>query len=109
VTFYLGGSVLLGAATFAGPDANHAALFTYGHRPDAIAGSGRTASHCSGLYNAGAGFSSSTSSPVVETVTPATLTVTGIMAGNKVYDATIKATLTTASAALAGVARGEMR
>jgi phosphotransferase system IIA component len=40
-------------------------------------------------------------------ITPATLTVTGITAKDKVYDATTKATLNTGSAALVGVFAGD--
>src|SRR5205807_7564404 len=44
---------------------------------------------------------------IAEMITPAPLTVTGITANNKVYDATTKATLSTSSAALVGVFAGD--
>src|SRR4029077_15961416 len=40
-------------------------------------------------------------------ITPATLTVTGVTANNKVYDATKTATLNTAGATLVGVIAGD--
>jgi hypothetical protein len=58
----------------------------------------------SGLTLAGAqaGDYSLTQPTVTANITPATLTVTGITANDKVYDATTAATLNTANAALAG-------
>ena len=50
----------------------------------------------SAVYTAGTGFSASTSTnSVSETVTPVTLTVTGITANNKTFDNTTTATLNT--------------
>src|SRR5204862_6390123 len=107
VAFYVNGNTLLGAGTSAGSDANHNALFTYvtgatqlqvGGGPQPILA----------VFNAGTGFSSSTSTNAVnETVAPATLTVTGVTAKDKVYDSSKTATLNTAGASLGGVLAGD--
>src|SRR5207253_2894760 len=55
------------------------------------------------LGGAQAGDYTLTQPTTTANITPATLTVTGITAANKVYDGTTKATLNTATAALAGV------
>src|SRR5207302_3749818 len=63
----------------------------------------------SGLALGGAQAGNYTLAPAATTanITPAPLTVTGITAKDKVYDATTKAALNTASATLAGVAAGD--
>ena len=107
VSFYINGNTLLGAGTSAGSDASHDALFTYVTAATQLKVAGGPQPVLA-VYTAGAGFGSSTSTNnVTETVTPAPLTVTGITASNKVYDATTKATLNTGSAALAGVIPGD--
>src|SRR5207245_16673 len=45
--------------------------------------------------------------PLTANITPAPLTITGLTASNKVYDATNKATLNTSGALLAGVFAGD--
>ncbi len=52
-------------------------------------------------------FTSSSSSPVTFMITPVTLTVTGITAGNKTYDGTTTATLNVNNAALQGVVNAD--
>jgi hypothetical protein len=108
VAFYINGNALLGAGTSAGTDANHDALFTYVTGASQLQVNGGAAQPVLAVYTAGAGFSSSTSTnSVKETVAPVALTVTGITASNKVYDATTKATLNTAGATLAGAVAGD--
>jgi hypothetical protein len=107
VSFYVNGNTLLGAGTSAGSDANHDALFTYVTGPGQLQVAGAPQAILA-AYTGGSGFSSSTSTNnVTETVSPATLTVTGITAANKVYDTTTKATLNTGSAALSGLVAGD--
>ena len=48
-------------------------------------------------------YTTVTSTPAQLTISPVTLSVTGITAGNKVYDGTTAATLNTSSASLVGV------
>ena len=52
-------------------------------------------------------YAGSTSSPQSVSVTPATLTVSGVVAENKQYDATAKATVDTSGATLNGVLNGD--
>jgi hypothetical protein len=52
-------------------------------------------------------YAGSTSAPDSVTVNPATLTVTGVTAENKVYDGTTTATLDTTGASLSGVVNGD--
>jgi YDG domain-containing protein/MBG domain-containing protein/Big-like domain-containing protein len=51
---------------------------------------------------------STSTTPASVTITPVTLTVSGITAENKVYDATTNATIDTSSAVLSGVLNGDM-
>jgi hypothetical protein len=59
------------------------------------------------VYTATGNFSNSTSSALSQTVSAKSLTVSGITAGNKVYNANTSATLNTGSAALVGVISGD--
>jgi hypothetical protein len=59
------------------------------------------------LGGAQAGDYSLTQPAATASITPATLTVTGITANNKVYDATVLAALNTGNAALVGVFSGD--
>ncbi len=52
-------------------------------------------------------YASTDSAPVAFTISPATLTVTGITANDKVYDGTTAATLNVGGAALVGVMSGD--
>lgn len=58
-------------------------------------------------YNTGSGTTDVTDSSHQLTVSPASLTVTGIAVNNKTYDGTTTATLNTGSAALVGVGSGD--
>jgi len=59
------------------------------------------------VYGTDGNFGSSTSSIVSQTITVATLTVSGVTANNKVYNGSTSATLNTGSAALVGVVSGD--
>ena len=58
-------------------------------------------------YSGDSNFKSSSSSAFKQEITPATLTVSGIKAKNKSYDATTNATLDASSATLVGVVAGD--
>src|SRR5207253_2872914 len=59
------------------------------------------------LSGAQAGDYMLTQATTTANITPATLTVTGITASNKVYDGTTKATISAAGAGLVGVVTGD--
>ena len=59
------------------------------------------------VYGGDANFNGSTSSVLSQTVNPKALTVNGVAANTKTYDATNSATLNTAGASLAGVVGGD--
>jgi hypothetical protein len=108
VTFFINGTTSLGTGTSTGSDANHDALFTYVTTARQLQVAGGAAQPVTATYTAGTGFTGSTSTnSVTETVSPATLTVTGVTANDKVYDATKTAVLNTTGAALSGVLTGD--
>jgi hypothetical protein len=59
------------------------------------------------VYGGDSNFNGSTSAPLSQIVNPKALTVAGIGAQDKIYDATSSATLKTAGATLAGVVSGD--
>jgi hypothetical protein len=99
------------ATTAGGASVAGSFAFTY---TDSHNNSSSVAPTNAGAYTVVVQFTSSDSSytnaqsaPVSFTITPATLTVTGITAGNKVYDGTTAATLNVSNAQLQGVVNGD--
>ena len=112
VEFYDNGT-LLGTATEVTASGNGFSTFTYTTSPTQLRVNGGAAHVISATYYAGpgSGFAGSTSSGAgnaSQTVTPRGLTVDGVTAADKVYDATTAATVTAAGATLTGVLSGDL-
>jgi hypothetical protein len=108
VDFFVNGATVLGTASYVGSDSSDDAIFTLVTGATQLQVDGGTAQPITANYTAGVGFAGSSSTNVLtETITPAPLALTGVMAHDKVYDSTTKVTLDTSSAALVGVAVGE--
>ena len=109
VTFYDNGT-FLGTATTITSTGSDYVTFMYTTTATQLQVNGGAANIISAVYTPGAGFLGSSSSgagDVSETITPFDLTVSGVIANNKVYDSTTAATLNTTNAKLVGVFSGD--
>ncbi|OWK36435.1 YDG domain-containing protein [Fimbriiglobus ruber] len=109
VQFFDNGVSLGTTSTIASTNGN-VTTFTFTTSATQLQVNGGAAHDISATYTPGTGFATSSSSgagDVSETITPFTLTISGVTANNKVYDGTANATLNTSSAALVGVFSGD--